>query len=286
MSRPHICFVQAQALRWQEDRFPGVREGVQCKVLSEDSVTGACTTIVKYPPGWRRSVSEHLAAEEEFLILDGSLEVNGVSYSRHGYGCLPALSARQHMSSEGGAVVLTMFSSSPILAGAGVRTNDASDGSIEIPDTFALPWLTGEDGSVTGKPLNHGLATKKLRLDSETGEQSFLYCSWPQHPPPPIMVGGFGHPVVEEIFVLDGEFVFGDVGRMGPGAYCWWREGHDHGPVGSIPGYHLFIRVHGGELVNEFSKEPQRFSWTPVHRPKLPPDLRSSGDPFVFPDKW
>ncbi|MCU0759868.1 MAG: hypothetical protein MUF07_11830 [Steroidobacteraceae bacterium] len=145
-----------------------------------------------------------------------------------------------------------------------------------------LPWheagpglerkRLGDDGSPALAATTD--ATEPLRLDPRTGEQSFLYCAMPQHPPPAVMVGRFTHPVIEEIFVLEGSYVFGDVGRMGPGGYVYWREDVWHGPAGSETGYHLFIRVVGGVLRNVFSPEPASFDWNPPYRPVLPEALR------------
>jgi hypothetical protein len=92
--------------------------------------------------------------------------------------------------------------------------------------------------------------------------------------------------MTEELFGLDGDYVFADRCVMRPGAYCWWREGRYHGPVGSIAGYHMFIRVHGGELVNVFSSEPRKFRWQAPHDPSLPSELASYGTPVEHPDKW
>jgi hypothetical protein len=85
---------------------------------------------------------------------------------------------------------------------------------------------------------------------------------------------------------LSGEYVFGDVGRMGPGGYCWWRENEYHGPAGSETGYNLLIRVHGGPLVNTFSKDPAPFSFTPNHHPTLPPELWEYSKPYPFQEPW
>ena len=77
--------------------------------------------------------------------------------------------------------------------------------------------------------------------------------------------------------------MFADTGVMGPGGYCWWRENEFHGPVGSMTGYNLFIRVIGGPLRNTFSQDPFPFTFTPDHNPALPEDLKPYGQPYPYP---
>jgi hypothetical protein len=177
--------------------------------------------------------------------------------------------------------VLTFFDREPHLikeAGAAVDTSRL----VEYIDTLDMAWVGGAEGSVTGKPLSHDIETKKLRVDPETAEQSFLYTAQPQHGPPGIMKGKFGHPMIEEIFTLAGTYVFADAGVMGPGGYCWWRENEFHGPAGSMTGYNLFIRVVGGPLRNVFSDEPFPFTFTPDHNPSLPDELKPYGQPYPY----
>jgi hypothetical protein len=131
-------------------------------------------------------------------------------------------------------------------------------------------WTLAESDRPSALLGSHGY----LRL-AAGGEQSFLYCAMPQHPPPAIMPGKFTHPVIEELFALSGSYVFGDLGRMSAGGYAFWHAGQWHGPAGSETGYCLFIRVLGGPLSNQFSAQPAPFSWRPDYRPNLPPHLQA-----------
>lgn len=272
MSRPHICFIQAQCLPWAAP--PNnlawlAAAGVRNKMLSIDSTDGSFTTLLQLPPGYERELV--LAPDQyvEVLMLQGDVWLSGFYEApsllgEHGYyRRTGAAGAGGRWKSERGAVLLLMTGPA------------ASAATIAVPDTFALPWQHGAAGSVTGKPLSPGIASKVLRRDATTGEQSFLYCAMPQHPPPAIMVGKFTHPVTEEIFALSGSYVFGDVGRMVAGGYAFWREQQWHGPAGSETGYCLFIRVLGGPLSNQFSTEPAPYSWQPPYRPALPESMRA-----------
>jgi hypothetical protein len=181
------------------------------------------------------------------------------------------------------------------LAAPGVQlkilSSDSDDESVtavvRVPPGFQRPWAPRPgrylevlmlDGDWTLEQSGHPsvlLGSHGYLRRAASGEQSFLYCAMPQHPPPSIMPGKFTRPVVEEPYTLSGSYVFGDVGRMSAGGYAFWREGQWHGPAGSETGYCLFIRVFGGPLSNQFSAQPAPFSWHPEYRPSLPPHLQA-----------
>lgn len=287
MARPHTCFVQAQDMPWTKGAPGSPDIAVESKVLSQDDETGAFTAIHKVEPGFSRPGPVHFRCDVEIFVLDGELEVNGVRYGKDTYAYWPSGYVRETTASENGCVLLALFGGfhQPIL-GAAPEGHFREDRLILKLDVYEMDWLTGEAGSVTGKPLSPTIFTKKLRVDPESQEQTFLYAALPHHAPPPIMKGKFGHPMIEEVFVLSGEYTFGDTGRMGPGGYCWWRENEMHGPAGSETGYNLFIRIYGGPLVNKFSDEPSPFSFRPAHKPALPERLKSHDAPFPFTNPW
>jgi hypothetical protein len=260
------------------------RPGAAAKVLSRDEVDGARTVLLRYPPGYALA-AQAVAADEEWFVLDGDIGCGSATLGRHGYAWWPARQRRASLRSLRGAVVLTMWSSEPAIAPGSMAAAQGAQ-SIVIPDTFDRPWQYGAEGSVTGKPLSAGIATKILRRDARSGEQSFLYAALPQHPPPAVMPGKFAHPVIEEIFVIYGSYVFGDVGRMGPGGYAFWRENQYHGPAGSESGYLLLIRVLGGALSNVFSREPAPFSYHPAYRPVLPEALSALAREYQPATDW
>lgn len=287
MARPHTCFVQAQSVPWEEGHEPNPAWRVDFKVLSKDEETDAMTTIMRVPAGFDLPGPCHLRCDLELFVLDGTLEINGVEYSKDCYAFLPAGYRRDTNSSPEGAIALALFHGypSPIL-GEPPDGLYRDDKLIQYINAYDLEWQTGEEGSVTGKPLSPTIFTKKLRVDEETAEQTFLYSALPHHAPPPIMKGKFAHPMIEEVFVLSGEYVFGDVGKMGPGGYCWWREDEWHGPAGSEIGYNLFIRIYGGPLRNKFSDEASPFSFAPDHHPALPDRLKDFSAPYPFSNPW
>ena len=283
MARPHTMFIQAQCLPWQQGLHGEGRDDVERKVLSIDEAGTDATCIVRYPAGWSRPRPHWVDAHEELLVLDGWLEINGRRYERQHYAFLPAGYARQVARASDGAVVLTMFYDRP-----GTHEGAAPDGLydpkllVEHVDPLAMEW----DPGLVDPQLASGVAIKPLRTDPYTGETSFLYCSPPHRVPPNMAKPQWTHSMVEELYCLSGHYVWGDVGRMGPGGYCWWREEEYHGPAGTDVGYHLFVRTINGPLDNRFATEPKPFTWDPEYRPVLPPELAKYAKPFEPPPHW
>lgn len=278
MARPHIMFIQAQAVPWRRGLYGGGRKDVQVKVLSIDKKNGDSTCIIRYPAGWQRRSREHVRAHEEMLVLEGSLKINGVSYGQHCYGFLPAGHPRTSASSKEGAVVLTTFAATPVVQ-SGVPESGLYDRKllIEFINSLELEW----DSSLADPVFAAGVAIKPLRTDPYSGESSFLYTSPAHRIPKGMRKPKWTHSMIEEIFCIDGEYVWGDCGVMGPGGYVWWREGKWHGPAGTIAGYNLWVRTVNGPLDNIVDTEPVRMTWNPKYRPKLPKELKKYAKPYV-----
>ena len=75
-TRPYIEFVQAQCLPWKRIGSGLARPDVEYKMLSRDAETGACSLLMRYPAGWSREGPEHIVADEEFYVLEGSLTMD------------------------------------------------------------------------------------------------------------------------------------------------------------------------------------------------------------------
>lgn len=278
MARPHTLFIQAQCLPWMDGlRAPGW-DGVQSKILSIDEQDSDATCIVRYPPGWKRPGPAHLATHEEFFVLDGAIDINGRHYGKHAYAFLPAGHLRHRAETAQGAVLLTMFYGKPELC-AGTPADGLYDEDLLIPqiDVLEMEW----DPSLVDPQLAPGVAIKPLREDPYTKETSFLYCSPPHRVPPGMAKPQWTHSMVEELYCIEGEYVWGDCGRMGPGGYAWWREGVYHGPAGTDVGYNLFVRTVNGPLDNLFDTEKKPFSWTPEYNPQLPDRLLPYAKPYL-----
>ena len=263
MARPRIEFIQAQALPWQGQPLAELRPGTDARILSEDSETGACSLMVRYPAGWSRETDGFLSADEEFLVLDGDLTVGRYDYGYLGYGHLPAGLPRRRIASHKGAIVLTFFSAAPELR-PGTADYDAAR-LVEGLDVLAVPY-TGN----FHPEFPPGAGRKMLFEDPAAGDQSWLLGTlglrWAER--------AERHPVVEEMFLIAGE-VHGNLGVMRPGAYFWRPPDIAHGPYGSLTGNVYFFRTKGGKLATDYEAPDRPFAWWPDHRPVVPPELEA-----------
>lgn len=263
--RPHTEFIQAQLIPWRRIGQGAARPDAEYKYLSRDPETGACSTIIRYPPGWHRSGDNRIAAAEEFYVLDGALLVDGTEYGHDCYGYFPARYQHGDFSAPNGAVVLTFFDREP----ASYIGSEVAGGSAIRIDALHMPW----DMSLNDPKLAHlGISRKDLRTDPVTGERTFLSMVLPHSEPPGLEGPQESHPVVEEAYVISGSLT-GPQGTMAPGAYFWRPPGIPHGPYGTRWGCVSLIRFVGGRHVNIWSADKAPFSFNAPYKPVLPPEL-------------
>lgn len=73
----------------------------------------ALRAFVRFPAGWARPGAGHYAVAEEFLILDGDLSLNGITWKAGGYAWIPARRVRIGSSSAGGCLAFAWFAGAP-----------------------------------------------------------------------------------------------------------------------------------------------------------------------------
>lgn len=265
LNRPHVEFVQAQMLPWRRIPPGAARPDAEYKYLSRDRDTGACTCLIRYAPGWSRLADEYLSADEEFYVLEGEIEINGIRFGSDNYGHVPRGMLRRSMSARQGAVVLTFFDSEPRFGNSAAFLGRP----MERRDVLHMPW----DMRINDSKLAHlGISRKDLRTDQATGERSFLSMMLPHSEPPGSKGPRESHPVVEECFVISGSLV-GPHGEMHAGAYFWRPPGIPHGPFGTRWGCVALIRFLGGRHVNVWTADEAPFSFHHSYDPVLPAEL-------------
>ncbi|WOR15527.1 DUF4437 domain-containing protein [Hyphomonas sp. FCG-A18] len=266
LNRPQIEFIHAQLLPWMRIGPGNARPDAEYKFLSRDNDDGACSAVIRYPAGWRREANEHLLVAEEFYVLNGTIEINGVEFGHDTYGYIPAGTTRKTMTARDGAVVLTFFNGDPqLVAGEG------SSDEITRVDALHMPW----DMTLNDPKLAHlGISRKDLRSDPETGERTFLSMILPHSEPPGLKGPQECHPTVEEAYIVSGSLT-GPHGTMAPGAYFWRPPQIPHGPFGTRWGCVALIRFLGGQHVNEWSKEDAPFDFDAPYDPILPENLQA-----------
>jgi len=259
MAREWVEFIQSQELPW-EAGF--ARAGIEAKTLSLDSETGASSLLLRYPASWSRDCQHHLLADEEFLILDGGLEINGHDYTHMAYAHLPEGYTRDTFSSLSGAVVLTFFSA----------TVTEKEGSGTWDDNRLVRYLNGFEVLYTGnfhQEFPPGAGRKSLYTDPVTGDQTWILGTMPLRWSKRQEV----HPIVEEMYLLSGE-VHGNRGIMRPGAYFWRPPEIPHGPYGTLTGNLYLFRTQGGSLITNYIDSDYKFHWWPQYDPVLPNHMK------------
>lgn len=259
MSRPRIEFVQSQHLPWVRGLLDPVRGGVETRLLSRDPDSGACSLLVRYPPGFA-CAGGALRVDDELLVLDGALTIGEMRYGELSYAHLPAGFAGSGWSAPAGAVVLEFFSGTPLAATMPVACDERR--LVLQRDAFEVPY-TGNFHS----EFPPGAGRKLLYQDPVTQDTSWLLGTLPIRWAERAEV----HPVVEEMYLLSGE-VHGDRGVMRPGAYFWRPPGVPHGPYGTQTGNLYFFRTRGGALTTTYVDAGRPFRWWPDYDPVLPAD--------------
>lgn len=283
MPRPHIEFIQAQALGWA-DGLPagGARPDVACKTLSIDDATGAATCVVRYPAGWDRPTAGYLSTDEEFYVLDGALTINGVTYESDSYAHLPAGHLRKSASSKEGAVLLTFFDG-PVDAVVADTPGDMfrADRLVEKISAPTADWGNVDLDAMGLRDISTSSRLLSLFTDPDTGEITYLTGVSPfksESSPE-------RHPVGQEFYILGGSLA-GVGGIMQAGAYCWRPPLVTHGPYGSPTGALIILRSVGGPLTTELDA-PVPHTYRPDHAPVLPPELAEAGSkPLTPPDRY
>jgi len=268
MPRPHIEFIQHQDMPFESISVPSdsVTPPISVKRLSIDRDSGASSSLVQFPPGWRRNATGHYLRDEEFYVLAGDLTISGVRYTEHTYAFLPAGYTRSESFSEGGALLMAFFDRSGPWIDGGATFGEQR--LVRFMNMFEEPW-TGN----FHPQFPVGAGRKWLRRDPVTTDETWILGTLPlrngRRPEK--------HPVVEEMFLVSGELI-GPQGVMRPGAYFWRPPEVWHGPYGSKTGCLMLFRTVGGPLSTVYTDDEQDFVWNPEgYSPILPPELEHLG---------
>ena len=96
-------YVDVDDIPWK----PTQCEGVQMKVLVEDSESGLLTALFKWEPGAVLPMHEHIDLEQTF-VLEGSIKDDEGEVTAGNYVWRPA-GNRHYATAPNGALVLSMF---------------------------------------------------------------------------------------------------------------------------------------------------------------------------------
>jgi uncharacterized protein DUF4437 len=262
LSRAWIEFIQSQHLPWQSGDLNGTRPGVQFKQLSVDEDDGACSLLVRYPAGWH-GAGGPMAVDDEFLVLEGALEIGAGEYAELAYAHLPAGFRSDAWHSPQGAVMLEFFSGRPAPGTADSQPDVRR--LVLHKDTFQVPY-TGN----FHPEFPPGAGRKLLYMDPITRDTTWILGTLPMRWAERAEV----HPTVEEMYLISGE-VHGNRGVMRPGAYFWRPPSMPHGPYGTRTGNLYLFRTKGGVLATNYVDPEREFRWWPEFDPVLPPEMEA-----------
>ncbi|MDX2225350.1 MAG: DUF4437 domain-containing protein [Rhodospirillaceae bacterium] len=268
MARPHIDFIQAQALPWVTGLNPSFPD-LPVKTLCVDPDSGASTVIVRFPPGWRGPPASYLPFDQELYVLDGGFTAQGARFGLDAYAYWPAGFAQYDQFTDTGADVLCF-----IEGAADIILGRPPPGRYD--QTHAVPHLDTHDMAWTKQGLDpdyewFGFSWKVLRHIPATQATTFLLDTPAQRHPPGWMVRDEVHDCTEEIMILSGELCC-PYGILTAGAYLNRPPGIRHGPYYTRFGNVLLGRV-DGKLENNFNETAERVTLTPPHLPRLPENL-------------
>ncbi|MAI06680.1 MAG: hypothetical protein CBC47_06130 [Alphaproteobacteria bacterium TMED87] len=280
MARPHIEFIQSQVIPFKKDLYIGIRDNIESRILSIDNEDGSSSCILKYPSGWLQNQPQALLVDEEFFVLEGSLEINGQIYAKHSYAHFPRGYAKRSHSSKNGAVVLTFFSGKLAIEETDINLSEYDDNRmIKFIDTQKMEGETGPRKHMNSGDWDpSGTIHKKLYQDPYSGELTWLVG---------LMPGWWSakaeiHPVVEEEFAILGDICF-PIGVMRDGGYFWRPPGIEHGPFATWGGTLHICRCKGGAYSTDW-QESEGPNWNPKYDPILPSEYREylnkSGDNY------
>ena len=205
---------------WEADGLP---PGLVEQVLNTDDETGARTLVVGVMAGWTNETERWHSCDEEFLVLDGSIEIGGTTYTRGQYVFRPAGSVHGPTASSEGCRLLYWHEGA-----FDVRTDAPPAEPSPKPFIDGLDTTVGREGwDVLPIDVPKDIGMIRMRHAEETGCDNTL--EW--------LPTGFKsqareyHTADEEILILDGWAATDADNVYVAGEYIYWLAGTLHGPT-------------------------------------------------------
>ncbi|WP_433213974.1 hypothetical protein [Microtetraspora malaysiensis] len=96
-------------LPWRGFTIPESAPDVSLAAL-HTGPAGSFLVLVRFPPGWARPGRGHYACDEEFVVIQGEIEISRTVFRAGARGWFPAGRERSDCRSSGGALALAWFS--------------------------------------------------------------------------------------------------------------------------------------------------------------------------------
>lgn len=250
MGRKHIEFHQAYE-QPKVTHSSGPLAGAVEQRQSTDDETGAYTSVVTFPAGWKGDWSG-LSRPFEVFGLRGEGRLGGERFDAGFYAYGPSGAEGATLEAVGELQVLLMVED---------EESPTKGGRVEIQDTNEMKWA---DHGVEGVPP--GLVIKLLRVDAEKGDWTWIAAGpsgWQED-------RAEIHPTVEEALMLTGDILLGHRGVMSPGSYFWRVPDVEHGPMVTLDGNTIFFRTKGGGMAVTWVEVPGWRAMVEEYRARKP----------------
>lgn len=228
LRRPHEQAAERLAL-------PGLPAGGVLRPLRRLPDGQLRAGLVDLPAGWRCVAPPRTTGVVQAFVLEGRVEVGGVSLGRHGYFVVPRGSVLPFVAAIEATRLVLIVDAGARFEPAGTAGEVASPAVRIVADALAIEPIVPV---IAGRRLE-GFERRVLWLDEATGADTRLL-----RIPAGFEGGGPGwHPVNEEILLLEGDVAPDDSRKLQPGDYLW-------NPARSVHGFHEHSR--GGCLLLEW----------------------------------
>jgi hypothetical protein len=138
-------------LDWRPFDIPGGSAPVEIVRLHNAQPTLA----VRFPPGWERYQTGSYAASEEFIVVDGSIEMNEEIYAPGSWAFVPAGATRRGTSAPAGALTLARFTGDARWTpGVGADLPSIVSGRIDASPDGSEAWPLRAGSWVVRRPPN------------------------------------------------------------------------------------------------------------------------------------
>ena len=222
-SRAEPQFFNVYDLPWEIVETVGLLAGLEQRMISHDTETGASTHMARIRPGWHTDTGG-LGVAVEFVVVEGQLAVDGQLLKVGGYARIPAVLGSVPIESELGCQAYVFLSSDP---------EAESEATVRTTSFWDEPW---EEGLLNKLPQRW----KSLRLPDpgdgpvHGGPRGLLRVM--QWLPGFIAPMEHVHSVWEELIFLSGDWIAGEWGAVAPGSYLSSPAGFWHAPVSTRTG--------------------------------------------------
>lgn len=250
MARPHIEPFVDTTVAFKKFRMPGFPKGIQYKMLSMDTDSGASSMTVQLDPGYKQppglSYTDH-----EIFIMSGSIRLGDKVRGPGTYLYVPAGVSLPALTSPRGCKALYMYNwAEPSFEESDEDHALGQRERLHVFDSYEdIYWGTGNKYPAVAP----GCLVKILNMDAMSGAYTFLYCMTPKFHQDNISY----HDCTEEAYHIFGTSWMMQFGDLPTGGYFYRPPYINHGAFASEKGILALGRT-GGELFNYFHFNP----WT------------------------